>query len=102
MSEMVERVARALFDASQLRLSATLTNEVLYGRSDVTWEMLNSAEVIPEIVESYRKQARAAIEAMREPTESMIESGVPEINSALLTADSVMEVWRAMSDQAMK
>jgi hypothetical protein len=108
VSEMIERVARALFDASQLRLSSTLTNEVLYGRSDVTWELLNSSEVIPGIIESYRKQARAAIEAMREPSVEMCSAGEdsgflhwsPEEGEGLDEVD-MAAAYRAMIDAAL-
>jgi hypothetical protein len=52
MSEMVERVARAIFEA-----------EYTGGEGDeYRWERSQDA---------YRVQARAAIEAMREPTDAM-------------------------------
>jgi len=48
MSEMVERVARAIAAAAD----------------DTDWEL-------------YRSEARAAIEAMREPTEAMLAAVIP-------------------------
>lgn len=49
MSEMIERVARAMRDADY--------------RHGVLWE-------------EYKPLARAAIKAMREPTEAMVEAGI--------------------------
>lgn len=56
MSEMIEKIARAICDA---------------GREDDPQFDLMSAQV----KESYRHEARAAIEAMREPSKAMVEAG---------------------------
>ena len=55
MSEMVERVARSLYHAHS---------------RNKPYDILQ-----PEFQRQYEKQARAAIEAMREPTEAMEEAG---------------------------
>lgn len=80
MSEMVERVARAIFGAWATDVG-----------SSHSWEELEQATVVASEVEAptlhqmHRQayaEARAAIEAMREPTEAMKLAGeVPLINS---------------------
>lgn len=81
MSEMEERIARAIWDAQYPE-----------GTSWGDW-----AEHTRRNPESFdgrdtsRQLARAAIEAMREPTEDMLLAGnVPE------------HVWHAMIDEALK
>jgi hypothetical protein len=97
MNEMIERVARALFDASQKNLVVSRTNELLYGKSDVTWEYINSEHVVSSIAEDYRTRARAAIEAMREPTEAMLKSG----DSSRAAAFGCVSTWQEMIDAAL-
>lgn len=77
MSEMVERVAKAL--AAQ------------DFSCDWGW-------VAPHYQEAYLESARAAIEAMREPTEGMKECGREETGS-LATA---LAAWDSMIDEALK
>lgn len=72
MSEMIERVARAIFET--------------YGKEeglDGGWDdVLSAAEIGAPIATRWRdlafKEARAAIEAMREPTTEMLDLGPPE------------------------
>ena len=59
MSEMIERVARAI-------ALAALDDETRSVVDPENWP----------VAESYCDMARAAIEAMREPTEAMIDAGV--------------------------
>lgn len=73
MSEMIERVARAIDEASQPP-----------GQKDYKVLMKNAA--------------RAAIEAMREPTMDM-ESAASNWQGAQMTYS---DVWRAMIDAALK
>jgi hypothetical protein len=82
MSEMVERVARAIFPEAE----------------DYTWDDFanapnGSAERITASV--YRMRARAAIEAMREPTEAMVHAGMSEEGTDLPSE------YRAMIDAAL-
>jgi predicted RNA methylase len=74
MSEMIDRVARELCLA-------------LYDK-DTTFPMVAA-----------QKAARAAIAAMREPTEAMIE-GTNYPNTTWDSGDA--DVWRAMIDAALK
>lgn len=83
MTEMVERVARALFEA-----------EYPGGEADeYRWE--RSAD-------AYRDQARAAIESMREPTETMARAAL--FSNPYVPRDGLIEIehWKIMIDAALK
>lgn len=67
MSEMVERVALAI----------------------------SGGDVPASILEIHRHRARAAIEAMREPTKKMVQE-------ALCSANFPIGTWEAMIDEALK
>ena len=77
MSEMVERVAMALCDERW--------------RGD--WPKLNEGER-----EDWRGAARAAIAAMREPIEAMINSA----HDRIAGEGEIADVWRAMIDEALR
>ncbi len=84
MSEMVERVARAMCDRQAKAI------EVRHGMDLGAW---NDA---PEPMrESWRRSARAAIEAMRELTDRMVEAwdGDP--------MGYTRKLWQAMIDEAL-
>ena len=86
MTEMIERVARAIY--AQMDQSS----------SDPWDEALLRVEkygVTPPMVRMAREYARAAIEAMREPTPAMIEAG--RRNSLTLE-----QSWKQMIDEALK
>lgn len=80
MSEMVERVARAIC-------------------GDPNDDGRNVLEV-------HRQRARLAIAAMREPTEAMVEAGVrlgcPEGGGGDITASEATDTWQKMIDEALK
>lgn len=61
MSEMVERVARAMLSAHDWTQN--------HDRTESGWD-----SVSPDWQEVYRAMARAAIEGMREPTEAMLDA----------------------------
>lgn len=73
---MIERVARAMYDYAT--------------GSDVGWPMTNPTP--------WRKAARAAIEAMREPTDAM----VTQCTDTGHTRDDARAVWQRMVDEALK
>jgi len=89
MSDMVEHVAHSLSLANQ-------SPDVLIGDN---WD-------IPGLVnkDGYRKLARSAITALREPTEEMLVAAVegagriPELSEDM----DFTEVWYAMIDEALK
>jgi hypothetical protein len=73
MSEMVERVARAICDSDQLTPYDTL---------DEGWRNI------------YRREAWVALTALREPTEAMLEAGSHKGDPLI--------AWQAMVDEALK
>jgi hypothetical protein len=75
MSEMVERVAREMENIASLKFGVSLNPQL-------------SAEL-----------ARAAIAAMREPTQGMVQAG--ESYSLDITAYGAAEVWQDMIDAAL-
>lgn len=78
MSEMVERVARAI--------------QATRGPRE-NWD-----RVTPATRDLWMADARAAIEAMREPTEAMTDAGWRRIEER----DDAAENWRMMIDAALK
>lgn len=91
MSEMVERVAQALFDRECQRAK-------LRGRSSHHKEGTLVVNMPPSYRDDYLSDARAAIEAMREPTEGMADQ---IIYSQLETIQQGEDLWRAMIDAAL-
>jgi hypothetical protein len=82
VSEMVERIARAIFDGQ---------------RDTIAWDSLK-----PEFQAEYRDDARAAIAAMREPTFEMSEAAF-RIEAAGHSQRTLIEAaWRAMIDEALR
>jgi hypothetical protein len=97
MSEMVERVARAICAA----ICAEATASMLASPADVAEA---SAAVVDEGWVEFAHEARIAIEAMREPTEVMVSKGQAvlietEANNGESMTD---EIWHAMIDAALK
>lgn len=81
MSEMIERVAKHIYDGRN-------------GRGCKPWGHLPRAHQEPYLVD-----ARAAIEAMREPTEAMEEAALDV--RPLMMPDTPRELWEAMIDAAL-
>jgi len=86
MSEMIERVAEAIWDARIERGGP--------GRTLMPWPLYPEADWC-------RATARAAIEAMREPTEKMLEAGDLPGWDDYVTAGLSKEIWQAMIDAAL-
>ncbi len=84
MSEMVESVAKAMAEQ---------------GQAHTKWE--DCAETFRE---KMRAQARAAIEAMREPTPAMVDAGYEADNGEdrHLGERGARDCWRLMVDAALK
>lgn len=85
-SEMVERVARALYDHAAMARN---------WKDRHPWVEEN--EDGERVKRAWRVKARAAIEAMREPTAAMADEGDHHCS-----ASDVRHVWRAMIDQTLK
>lgn len=81
-SEMIERVARAIYLARN-------------GQGARPWSLLTKAHRTP-----YLGDARAAIEAMREPTEGMLDKGAVAEGDGNL-AQQALNIWAAMIDAAL-
>lgn len=96
MNEMVERAARAMaWEAiiESLELSGVMAfnPEWTEKQVDEDWPM-------------YRRHARAAIAAMREPTEEMIDDGddeFPQFEEAMYRFEYLRKAWQAMIDAAL-
>jgi hypothetical protein len=86
MSEMVERVAKAMAETLLQDTPPT---------PPVDWYALTE-----EVADEYRAAARAAIEAMREPTKAM-EDGARGLG-AYHGGGSADVVWVSMIDMALK
>lgn len=87
--DMVEKVARAICVADGLAPDA-LPNEDFADGSEVMWM-------------TCRDVARAAIAAMREPTEAMVRSVVREVypNDQGLSEFEAADIWGNMIDAAL-
>jgi hypothetical protein len=85
MSEMVDRVARTLFEENQF------DNEAKYGSWDSAGEGAR---------EEYRYMVRLAIRAMRKPTEAMIDAAYTGYDSEGfgIGRHDALTVWQAMID----
>ena len=81
---MVERVAKAMCEDDGANWNAANFNETANGDEP------------EEQREYWRVKARAAIEAMKEPTDAMADEGYRHI------ADGADSVWRAMTSKAME
>ena len=83
---MIERVARAICRAN---CTPDMSAEDIDCQEENAWDMW-----VPE--------ARAAIEAMREPTEEMLYCGDAQISDWDRTHEDVRAAWHAMIDAALK
>ncbi len=86
--DMVEKVARALANYGWDTRSGKLAEH-------------NSAEFVEANWRAYEDQARAAIEAMLEPTPEMISAVWPDGASGHDVADLPTNVWDAMITAAL-
>lgn len=102
MSEMIERMAKALFEADQkLSPNTDIMNRLLYGKPAVTWEYINDHTcVIPSIANEYRSKAKSLLAVIREPTKAMIKA-VDE-GCYGYGDDSWEWAWQTMIDAAIK
>ncbi len=80
---MIERVARAMWDANLKSGSSEFCSP---------WESETEA-----LRADWRSFARAAIEAMREPTGAMVDAGY----AASAEAEDIGTTWPAMIDEAL-
>ena len=83
MSEMVERIARAICVASGQDPDFDYDPRGISFGDDIRWKL-------------YVPKARAAIEAMREPTEAIRQIKTMSISYG------AEDIWRTMIDEALK
>jgi hypothetical protein len=93
MSEMLERVARAIYDEDPTiqfydRPGSPPGNQLLY------WDC-----ALPGCKERARRQATAALQALMDPTEGMEADGDALIDFG---CDGAKQVWQAMLTKAME
>lgn len=86
MSEMVERVARAMFAASWMKDSDPDGDDQISTVGRKNWHL-------------FEKPARAAIEALREPTQAMIRAGEDKTPECRCDVD---RTFSAMIDAALR
>lgn len=84
MSEMLDRVTLALYRRDPGRQNATMEDFRRNGNGFI-----------------YVALARAAIEAMREPTEAMVLAGFA-VDEGQRSPGSPLQHWTAMIDEALK
>lgn len=104
MSKMVERVARALVAGNHLGVSLGFTDAAPTDAGSIP--LLRKRDT-----ERALAAARAAIEAMREPTKAMIDAAVAlerELNATPIAAWATVDEdymgmkWQAMIDKALE
>lgn len=93
MSEMIDRVAKAI--AETIALAHIKHNLREIGQEDQLEEYLKMFPIKVTLADS--DVARAAIEAVREPTKDMIYAGNGESGHGL-----DIQVWQAMIDAALE
>lgn len=87
MNEMVDRVARAL-----------AANPALGDYDEVPVDEVFSRPRYAHLKQMYERQARAAIQAMRDPTEVMVRKG----EDAMPFGGPMRQGYRAMIDAALE
>ena len=90
MSEMIDRVARAI---AIFELGG---DEVAADSPALRWDLTLEKNVKQDFPNwhDYRRSARAAIEAMREPTDAMCVAAEDEVGER--------DIFRAMIDEALR
>ena len=94
MSEMIERVAKAIFEAVEAE-----SRDIFYGRlRKITWEERKAEMLKDPRNGNPHTMAKAAIEAMKEPT--------PQIIAAMRNCEDgsrrVDDAWSYLIDAALK
>ncbi len=92
MNEIVDRIAKVLCER------AVAENDPQSDFNMLSWSALSE-----EGKDEWRSDARAVIEAMREPTNSMMEAGsfAMPIVEGYSMPDDEKNVWQAMIDAAL-
>lgn len=91
MSEMIERVAEALMKARHPDVPLTYAEVVL----------AVSLGSDPTVLEGFRRDARAAIESMRELSDKQIDVGWGAYRDSFQREPKMQTLWGAMIDAAL-
>lgn len=97
---MIERVARALCRVNNLESRSRAGINVMY---DSDWLHYENASW-----KNHENEARAAIAAMRDPTEAVVTAGLANVDASsdlvtlgYIDGDDLTPAWRAMIDAAL-
>jgi|SRR5882724_7321959 len=87
--EMIERCAKALWDADQAKPEVRygMSNEIIFGKTDgsvVLWEDIINPDCVPWIAQEWRDKVILVIKAMREPTNNMHKAMCNAYNSPVV------------------
>lgn len=91
MSEMVERVARAL-----------CSEDGRDPEGDDCWNFGRDHSIKKKNWEAYVGGARAAILAMREPTDAVLKAGAAHWDDDWCSETNALNMWNGMIDEALK
>lgn len=93
-SEMIERVAKAIFNSEGFRWPSDRGEP----EGDAyTWDC-----ALPDELAEYREKAKAAIEAMLEPTKAMCRAAAMHSPSPMEKQKVYERAWRDMIHEALK
>lgn len=99
-SEMIERVARAIYEADPAEDQETDIDGRSLGKPyPIPWDSI--CEFDAPSVEVFRRMARAAFEAMRRPTEAMDDAGCKVCDEQCRHGGHINNIWAAMIDKAL-
>lgn len=96
MSEMIERMVRAMYEAPVPWRTGTADSDV-NAFAGIPYEEMDG-----KLREHLLIMARAALAAAREPTSEMYESAVANGDYIIGWAVDPAHAWRAMIDEALK
>ena len=98
-NEIIERAAKALWENNQAQpyVRYGLSNQLLFGKLKgevVTWEEINSNDVVSCFADEYREMAKIVVKAMREPPDGY--------DKIVYYGDYADDVWREMLDKILE
>ena len=89
----IEEVARAIHISDKQKTSRYFSNEVM----GCSWEQLSIG-----VQQSYLSEARAAIKAMKNPTDKMVDAGKFAPGGSISGAGRAVDTYKAMIDAALE
>jgi len=101
MSEMVERVARAIATELGANLDTAFADKTEWTNMRGTDAAGRWRDINEPFKSDYLAAARAAIQAMREPSDGMVEAGWRAKEYGMTLEESVAATWPAMITAAL-